>query len=417
MNDTIKRLNDRRVKLVEDARAIADQAATENRALTAEEQAQWDQLIAESDRVDVRRRQLIDDEARARDIDEALEDLGQTRRDPEGTRRAEELRSFLRGEPGSPRAFDVTPARSFDEYRDLSGLTGAAGGDLEPTDFYGRLVQHLIENAAVMQTRPTVIVTSGGNSIEIPKTLTHPDAELVAELGTIPESDPTFDKITLGAFKYARMVQISSELLADQGPGVDIEGYLARATGRALGNAFGVDAIVGTGSSEPRGVITDATVGKTGPTGTATSFGDQSTAGEGGDLFIDLFHSVIAPYRASSSCSWMMADLTAAAVRKLKTTDGDYVWQPALAVGQPDTILGKPVVFDPNVATPAANAKSVLFGDWSQFFVRLAGSIRFERSDDFAFDKDLVSFRAIMRADCALVDLTGAIKVFQHSAT
>jgi HK97 family phage major capsid protein len=85
-------------------------------------------------------------------------------------------------------------------------------------------------------------------------------------------------------------------------------------------------------------------------------------------------------------------------------------------VGQPDSILGKPVFIDPFVASPAANAESIFFGDWSMFFVRYAGGIRFERSDDFAFANDLVSFRALLRADAALVDLTGAVKSFTHSA-
>jgi HK97 family phage major capsid protein len=53
----------------------------------------------------------------------------------------------------------------------------------------------------------------------------------------------------------------------------------------------------------------------------------------------------------------------------------------------------------------------------SQYFVRMAGGVRFERSDDFAFNTDLVTFRALLRADAALVDLTGAVKVFVGAAT
>ena len=112
-----------------------------------------------------------------------------------------------------------------------------------------------------------------------------------------------------------------------------------------------------------------------------------------------------------------MNDTTAAIVRRIKNADGLYAWQPSTQIGAPDTILGKPVFIDPYVVSPAANAESIFFGDWSQFFVRYAGGYRFERSDDFAFGNDLVSFRAILRADGALVDLTGAVKSFTHSAT
>ena len=68
-----------------------------------------------------------------------------------------------------------------------------------------------------------------------------------------------------------------------------------------------------------------------------------------------------------------------------------------MTAGAPDLILGKPVVTDTNVADPAASAKSVLFGDWSSLVVRLAGGFRFERSDEFAFDADMTTFRAIAR--------------------
>jgi HK97 family phage major capsid protein len=137
----------------------------------------------------------------------------------------------------------------------------------------------------------------------------------------------------------------------------------------------------------------------------------------GFDLLISLYHSVISPYRQSSSCGWVMNDTTASLVRRIKTADGVYVWQPSVQVGGPDSILGKPVFIDPFIASPAANAESIAFGDWSAYFVRYAGGIRFERSDEFRFDRDLVAFRGLLRADAALVDLTGAIKTFTHSAT
>ena len=81
-------------------------------------------------------------------------------------------------------------------------------------------------------------------------------------------------------------------------------------------------------------------------------------------------------------------------------------------LGQPDMLLGKPVATDPNVAAAGNSAKSVLFGDFSAFWVRLAGGVRFERSDDFAFSSDLVTFKVVARADGMTVDQTGAIKAF-----
>ena len=119
---------------------------------------------------------------------------------------------------------------------------------------------------------------------------------------------------------------------------------------------------------------------------------------------------------SSGSCGWLMRDATVAAVRKLKDTTGQYLWQPGLQAGSPDTILGKPVRTDPNVPAVALGAKSILFGDFSTYFVRQVESLRFERSDDFAFNTDLITYRAILRGDGDQVDTTGAIKHFIGNA-
>ncbi len=112
-----------------------------------------------------------------------------------------------------------------------------------------------------------------------------------------------------------------------------------------------------------------------------------------------------------------MDDATAAVARKLKGSDGHYLWQPSLQLGAPDSLLGKPVHTDPNVATVATTARSVAFGDISAYWVRLAGGVRFERSDEFAFSSDLVTFKCVVRGDGILTDQTGAVKYFAGGAT
>jgi HK97 family phage major capsid protein len=420
-NEVAKRLRDRRLNVFNQAREIADTAADENRKFTAEEQGTWEALNEEINELDKRIKAVLEQEKRAAEADKAFGELTKGPADPdktqEGSSFASELRSFLIGQPGAPRVFDVQPTVGTvpTSYRDLSKLTDAAGKFTVPTEFYNRLVEHMIEVSGILQAGPTVLNTAGGEVLQIPKTLTHTsNPAIVAEAGALLEADPTFGQTSLGAFKYGRLIQVSRELLQDTG--VDLTGYLARSIGRAIGNAFGEDLVIGAGTTEPRGIALDAGAGVTGPTGTTVTFGNQATAGQGFDLLISLYHSVISPYRQSRSAAFVMNDTTAAIVRRIKSTDGLYAWQPSLTVGAPDTILGKPVFIDPYIASPAANAESIFFGDWSQFFVRYAGGYRFERSDDFAFGNDLVSFRAILRADGALVDLTGAIKSFTHSA-
>jgi len=408
MSEMVKQLRDRRQNVWEQAKTLADKAADENRAFSGEEENTWQSLNAELDALDARIKSVIEGEQRAKDIEDSFSKLSGKPKDagaPQGqSKTQEELRAWARGEGG--RVFEVKPTGPVD-FRALSKLSGAAGGDTVPTSFYDRLMAHLIENSAMLQAGPTVLNTSSGENIEVPKTLTHSTATVpTAEAGAISPSEPTFDKIVLGAYKYGILMQVSSELVTDSG--VDLEGYLSMQAGRAIGNALGQDLVTGTGTNEPRGVTIDSTLGVTGGAGVAGAF----TA----DNLIDLHYSVIAPYRSSSSCRWLLRDASLAAIRKLKDSQGQYLFQPSLVAGTPDTLLGKPIVTDPNVAAVALAAKSVLFGDFSQYFVRLAGGVRFERSDDYAFGNDLVSFRALVRGDGALVDLTGAVKHFIGNA-
>lgn len=403
----VKKLQDQRLNLWENMKATLDGAESEGRGLTVEEQTSWDERNADLDRLDQRIKNILDAQKRDRENAEALEALGgkpqhaQVRGGYDST--AAEIRSFLKGEGG--KALDFRPS-SDSEFRDLTKGTATAGGNTVPTSFYGQLMEHMIEVSGLLQGGPTFIRTDGGENFEVPVTTAHSSAALIAEAGTLTESDPAFAKRTLGAYKYGMSMQVSSELLADSG--VDLTGYLARQAGRAVGNALGTDLAVGNASSKPSGVAQTSTLGVTGSASVAGAF----TA----DNLIDLYYSVISPYRNSASCNWLMRDATLAAVRKLKDSQNQYLWQPSLIVGAPETILGKPVRTDPNFAAVALSAKSVLFGDLSAYIVRLAGGVRFERSDDFAFQNDLVTFRCIIRGDGILADQTGAVKHFIGNA-
>jgi HK97 family phage major capsid protein len=231
---------------------------------------------------------------------------------------------------------------------------------------------------------------------------------LVAEGAQLSESQPVFAQASLPVYKYGLTIQITRELVEDTS--VDLLGYLARQAGRAVGNAFGTHAITGDGSSKPYGVVTQATVGVTG----ATSVTGAASASN----LIDLYHSVIQPYRNSPSCGWLMRDASVGAIRKLTdVTSGQFLWQPGLQASQPDMLLGKPLRTDPNVAAAATSAKSILFGDFSPYFVRIASGIRFERSDDFAFDYDLTTFRCLARMGGVLTDTSGCLKFFIGGAS
>lgn len=400
MHEEMKRLHEARQQAWAEMRALSDSVAAEDREFSGEEEQAWQKGNADLEAIDARLAVLIEAEKRSADVEAAMARFGAPEAPAAPAPTLEdELRALGRGEV---RTVNV-PA----ERRDLTKGSATAGGNTVPTTF-GQFWEHMIEVSAILQSGATIINTASGENLEIPVTTAHSTGALISEGSTLTESDPAFAKRTLGAYKFAHSVQVSSELLADTG--FDLLGYLARQSGRAVGNALGADLVTGNGSSKPSGIVQTATTGVTGAT---TGASGAFTA----DELIDLYYSVIAPYRNSTSCAWMMRDATLARVRKLKDSQNQYLWQPGLQAGAPDLLLGKPVYTDPNVAAVATSAKSVIFGDISAYYVRIAGGIRFERSDDFAFQNDLVTFRAIVRGDGILADQSGAVKVYVGAAS
>jgi HK97 family phage major capsid protein len=430
-SEVTKRLRDRRLQVWEQCKEMAEQAAGENRSFSAEEQGKWEVLNEEMDTLDKRIKAALDAEQRQADADTAFNRLNDSRegkdraKQPETRRMNEEIRSFLRGDNGSPRVLEVgrTDNSRIEwnygpvQYRTLTGPGPApaggtgAGAGLIPIDFYDQLISHLIQVSGILQAGPTVLNTSGGETLQIPKTTAHSTAASAAQAGAIPTSDPTFGMATLGAYKYGILLQVARELLDDSG--VDLVGYLAMQAGRALGNKFGGDLVTGTGTGQPTGLVGGGLV-TTGVTGATTGVGG---AAQYNDL-VNLEYSVIAPYRQSRSCYWMAADATIGGFRLLVDKNNRPIWEPSMVLGAPDMLLGKPLVADPFMPAVATSAKSIAFGDFSQFFIRLVGPVRFERSDDYLFGSDLVAFRALIRGDGTLVDTAGgAIKLYQGAAT
>lgn len=411
MSEVANRLRERRANVWEQAKTLADRAAEENRNFSGEEQSSWDTLNAELDALDKRIKSVIDGEQRAKDTEDAFSKLQakpdeRTREQQQQSGDVAQLRAMLRGEPGSPRSIEVKAAGPVN-FRTLSKLTAAAGANTVQVSFFDELVQHMIEVSAVLQAGVRVLNTGSGETIQVPKTTSHSTAAIVTEASAIGVSDPAFGQASLGAYKYGVMVQLSRELVDDST--VDLQGYLAMETGRALGNAFGAHLIAGTGTGQPNGIINSTTLGVTTPTGVAGA----PTA----DNLIDLYYSVIAPYRNSPNAAYLMKDTTLGSVRKIKDTTGQYIFQPSLTAGTPDSLLGKPIYTDPYMPATAVGNKSVVFGDFSRYFVRMAGGIRFERSDEYAFNADLITYRALMRGDGALMDTTGALKHIAGAAT
>jgi HK97 family phage major capsid protein len=278
-------------------------------------------------------------------------------------------------------------------------------------DVYSRIVQHMVETSSLMAAGATVITTATGEDLVVPKTTGFVSSAIIGEGASITESDPTLSTATLKAFKYANFFQISYELANDTP--TNLLDFLARQAALSLGlgtTGYGDDIINGAGSTEPRGLLLDAATGVTGPTGTGTSLGTQGTANQGTDALWNLVGSVAEPYAQASSAAFLMRNASDIIVRKLRDTTG----QPVQGLTTRGQILGYPSFVDPFMPAMANTVESIAFGDMSRYFIRIVNGVRFERSDEFAFQNDLVSFRCILRLDGALID-TGAVKTFVNT--
>lgn len=408
MHAIITTLKEQRARAWEQAKGLLDAAEAEKRELTAEEDAQFARINADLDAKDARIAEIEKLEARAAIADEQRDIINRVTAEVPAAARAvkaeeDEFRALIRGERGY-----VESGHSADFARWLMGaperrdMTSGSTGAPVPTSFYDRLTMHLVQIGPMWRTS-TIIRTASGENLQFPRTTAHGASTFKAEGSELDETSPTFGAfITLGAWKYGTFQQYSYELLEDSG--IDLLGYIAEQAATSIAVKTNTVFTTGDDTDDPNGIVTASTAGVTGGAGVSGAF----TA----DNLIDLLYSVGPQYRALPGCGWMMRDASIAAVRKLKDGNGQYLFTAGLNAGEPDRLLGYPLWSNPDVAAVATSAKSVIFGALPKYTVRQAGPIRVQRSDDFAFTSDLVTFKFAIRVDGDLIDQSGAVKHF-----
>jgi HK97 family phage major capsid protein len=399
--DVLKAQYDARAKDLEAAKAIVDLCATEDRAMTVDERVTFDRTTEEFSR----RSTMIEElkrmsahEAEVRASQEGAEDqirpVGQV---VKPSNDVETIRSLARGE--------IRSAEFGQERRDV--LTTSTGAPV-PTSFYDQVIM-LARAVGPMLAVSTTINTAGGESLQIPRLATYSVGTVNAQAATLGESDPAFSAfITLGAFKYGFLTQISRELLEDSG--VNILDLLAMNCGNALGFVVNNDLTLGTGTTQATGVVTASGSALIGGTGLA------ATGGFTYENLVSLYYSLDPAARALPGVGFMAKGSSIAAMRTLKDGAGNFVFQPAMSESTPDRVLGVPLYENPAMAAIGASTKSVIAGHFPSYYVRTVGGIRLDRSDDFAFSADLVTFRCTFRVDGNLPQ-TSHVKHFVGAAT
>lgn len=398
--DVLKAQYEARAKDLEVAKAIVDTCATEDRAMTVDERLSFDRANEEFSR----RTKMIDEikamaahEAEVRSAQAGHEDEIRPVNAPEARslNDVETIRSLARGE--------IRSAEFAAERRDVTkGSTGAP----VPTSFYDQVIM-LARAVGPMLSVGTTLNTASGENLQIPRLSTYSTGTVNSEAAPLGESDPAFSAfITLNSFKYGFLTQVSSELLNDSG--INVLDLLAMNCGNALGFAVNTALTTGTDTTEPNGIVTAAGSGVTGGTGVAGAFTYAN--------LVSLYYSLDPAARALPGTGFMAKGSSIAAMRTLQDGNGGFVFQPSMSESTPDRVLGVPLIENPAMAAAATSAKSVIAGHFPSYYVRTVGGIRLDRSDDFAFSSDLVTFRCTFRVDGDLPQ-TSHVKYFIGAAS
>lgn len=258
------------------------------------------------------------------------------------------------------------------------------GGFLVPEEFEHQIVTALDEENVI---RKLAKVITTHNDRKIPIATGHSVAQWTAENAAYTESNPTFGQKQIDAFKLTDLVRVSTELLQDSA--FDLESYIAKEFARAFGIAEEQAFCVGTGTNQPTGIFTanGGTVGVTAASATAITV----------DEIIALVYALKSPYRRNAK--FLMNDATVSILRKLKDSNGAYLWQPSVQAGQPDRLLGYEIYTSPYAPTVAAGALAIAFGDFDNYWIGDRAGKTVQRLNELYATNGQIGYVATERVD------------------
>lgn len=275
-----------------------------------------------------------------------------------------------------------------------------AGGYLIAPEYLPELEKSIKDYSGIMQVA-RIITTSTGATLPWPTSDgTARKAQRVAENATSTPTDFVFGQKDLGSYMYRDMAAASLELIQDAA--FDIGQFIDESFAESFGRGINYDMTLGTGSSQPNGVVTASTLGKT--AASATTF----TRPE----LVDLLHSVDPGYRRSKKCGWMLNDLVLAAIKKISLGSGDAspLWQISMRDSEPDRIEGFPYWINQDMSgAMTTGQKIILFGDFNKYIIRKVLGMVLRRLEERFIDNGQIGFIAFARYDGELSN-TAAVK-------
>lgn len=387
--DTAQDLLQKRGETVVAMKALIEAVEAESRDFNADEQAKYD--LMNDDQTELKAR--ADRMASLADLQNTMDQAPAVHRAP-----------LAVSSNVNPRATDSYKAgfEMFARYgknaldaKVLNALqtgTDSEGGYIVPEEFETQLTKVLLDWNDIRRYANVIRTASDRN---IPIEASRGSAAWTAEEGAYNDSDAAFGQIVLGSYKLTRIIKVSEELLQDAF--FDVPSYLAQNFGETFGVAEEAAFVNGAGSTLPTGIVPGSSLGVT-AAGAAAITSDE---------LIDLFHSLGRPYRRNAV--FLMNDTTAKLVRKLKDGDSQYLWQPGLQAGQPDMLLGRPVITSVSMPAATTGLKSVVFGDLGYYTIADRTGMSMQRLNELYAANGQVGFRGFKRTEGKVLSST-AIK-------
>ena len=391
---TVMELREKRASLWEGAKAFLESHRDNDGKLSAEDAASYDKMeadvVALGKEIERMERQAAIDAELAKPTAEPIVNTPKAAV-PEKTGRASNAyaEDFGRHLRGRGLVHNV-----------LSEGTDADGGYLVPEEFERQIVTTLDE-ANVIRSLAKVITTSSER--KIPVTSSHSVAQWTPENGNYQESNPTFEQKQIDAYKLTDLIRISQELLQDSA--FNLESYIADQFARAFGIAEEQAFCTGTGIGQPTGIFTE----NGGQVGVTTASATAITV----DELISLIYSLKSPYRRNAK--FLLNDSTISLIRKLKDGNGAYLWQPSVQAGQPDRLLGYEIYTSPYVPVVAAEALTVAFGDFNNYWIADRIGRTVQRLNELYATNGQIGYVATERVDGKVI-LAEGIKLLKMKA-
>ena len=416
-----QQLREQRANVWSQMTEIMDLAARENRDLSAEETVKYDRAEADLDKLEASIERAEKHEKRGAAYDQV--DRSGVVGPPENSSGTDEereaeyenaFRNFLRvgiqDLEQDERAIMRNAFRQDDAIKAAAGVgTGAGGGYAVPTAFRDTFVETLKWYGPMLQEAEVIDTTTGANLPWPTNDDTANKGAILAENTQVTEQDVTLGTASLDAYMYtSKLVRVSLQLLNDK---PDFDTWLARKLGERVGRILNEHFTTGTGTAQPDGIVTSATVGVTSTGSFAT------TGGISFDNIIDLTEAIDPAYGNGDGQKFMGHQTARKALRKVKDSQNRYIWEPSVQAGAPNLVYGHEFVLNNDMPTLAQSSKSLLFGNIRQAYVirQVQGLTTLRLTERYA-DFLQVGFLAFQRADGTMQD-GNAVRVFQTTAT